>query len=202
MLQEVAAAGAQLIAPLAENEGLLAVKLEDLAFKASEQVGNPLLAAPAPCCGGGKLVHVPGGCGPAWEGLGEPGSELGAWPGNAEMQRAPVPALCSPSPRLASCCSHTKGHLVGSQEGAAAGAEGHLQLLSCPVQIYGTQGINPYECLRQSCSILIATMNKMATAMQEGEYDADRPQTKVGFACGRSLGRLSCSGIPHNSGSC
>uniref|UniRef100_A0A8C6YM21 Dynactin subunit 1 n=2 Tax=Nothoprocta TaxID=8806 RepID=A0A8C6YM21_NOTPE len=26
--------------------------------------------------------------------------------------------------------------------------------------------------------ILIATMNKMATAMQEGEYDADRPQTK------------------------
>ncbi|KAM6076909.1 dynactin subunit 1 isoform 3-T3 [Chlamydotis macqueenii] len=81
VLQEVAAAGAQMIAPLAENEGLLAVKLEDLAFKASEQ-------------------------------------------------------------------------------------------------IYGSQGINPYECLRQSCSILIATMNKMATAMQEGEYDADRPQTK------------------------
>ncbi|XP_068005457.1 dynactin subunit 1 isoform X3 [Melanerpes formicivorus] len=81
VLQEVAAAGAQMIAPLAENEGLLAVKLEDLAFKASEQ-------------------------------------------------------------------------------------------------IYGAQGINPYECLRQSCSILIATMNKMATAMQEGEYDADRPQTK------------------------
>ncbi|XP_035759042.1 dynactin subunit 1 [Egretta garzetta] len=81
VLQEVAAAGAQMIAPLAENEGLLAVRLEDLAFKASEQ-------------------------------------------------------------------------------------------------IYGTQGINPYECLRQSCSILIATMNKMATAMQEGEYDADRPQTK------------------------
>ncbi|XP_053921672.1 dynactin subunit 1 isoform X3 [Cuculus canorus] len=81
VLQEVAAAGAQMIAPLAENEGLMAVKLEDLAFKASEQ-------------------------------------------------------------------------------------------------IYGAQSINPYECLRQSCSILIATMNKMATAMQEGEYDADRPQTK------------------------
>ncbi|XP_075276312.1 dynactin subunit 1 isoform X1 [Opisthocomus hoazin] len=81
VLQEVAAAGAQMIAPLAENEGLPAVKLEDLAFKASEQ-------------------------------------------------------------------------------------------------IYGTQGISPYECLRQSCSILIATMNKMATAMQEGEYDADRSQTK------------------------
>lgn len=82
VLQEVAAAGAQMIAPLTENEGLQALKLEDLAFKASEQ-------------------------------------------------------------------------------------------------IYGAQGINPYECLRQSCSILIATMNKMATAMQEGEYDADRPQSKV-----------------------
>uniref|UniRef100_A0A7M4EFS4 Dynactin subunit 1 n=1 Tax=Crocodylus porosus TaxID=8502 RepID=A0A7M4EFS4_CROPO len=34
VLQEVAAAGAQMIAPLTENEGLLAVKLEDLAFKA------------------------------------------------------------------------------------------------------------------------------------------------------------------------
>uniref|UniRef100_A0A670ZS57 Dynactin subunit 1 n=1 Tax=Pseudonaja textilis TaxID=8673 RepID=A0A670ZS57_PSETE len=47
-----------------------------------------------------------------------------------------------------------------------------------PSQIYGAQGISPYECLRQSCNILIATMNKMATAMQEGEYDADKPQTK------------------------
>ncbi|KAJ6658613.1 hypothetical protein lerEdw1_020001, partial [Lerista edwardsae] len=82
VLQEVAAAGAQMIAPLTENEGLQAVKLEDLAFKATEQ-------------------------------------------------------------------------------------------------IYGAHGLNPYECLRQSCSILIATMNKMATAMQEGEYDADRPQSKV-----------------------
>ncbi|KAG8134241.1 putative Dynactin subunit 1 isoform 1 protein [Naja naja] len=81
VLQEVAAAGAQMIAPLTENEGLQAMKLEDLAFKASEQ-------------------------------------------------------------------------------------------------IYGAQGISPYECLRQSCNILIATMNKMATAMQEGEYDADKPQTK------------------------
>uniref|UniRef100_A0A803V950 Dynactin subunit 1 n=1 Tax=Ficedula albicollis TaxID=59894 RepID=A0A803V950_FICAL len=81
VLQEVAAAGAQLIAPLAENEGLPAPRLEELAFKVSEQ-------------------------------------------------------------------------------------------------IYGSQGISPYECLRQSCSILMATMNKMATAMQEGEYDADRPQSK------------------------
>lgn len=39
MLQEVAAAAAQLIAPLAENEGLPVASLEELAFKASEQVG-------------------------------------------------------------------------------------------------------------------------------------------------------------------
>ncbi|XP_064191313.1 dynactin subunit 1 isoform X9 [Anguilla rostrata] len=82
VLQEVAAAGAQMIAPLGEQEGLSALKLEDMAFKAGEQ-------------------------------------------------------------------------------------------------IYGTQGINPYECLRQSCSIVIATMNKMATAMQEGEYDAEKPQNKT-----------------------
>ncbi|XP_041073584.1 dynactin subunit 1-like isoform X3 [Polyodon spathula] len=81
VLQEVAAAGAQMIAPLTEQEGLSALKLEDMAFKAGEQ-------------------------------------------------------------------------------------------------IYGAQGISPYDCLRQSCSIVIATMNKMATAMQEGEYDADRPQNR------------------------
>lgn len=46
VLQEVAAAGAQLIAPLTENEGLQAVKLEDLAFKASQQVGSPPCPAP------------------------------------------------------------------------------------------------------------------------------------------------------------
>jgi hypothetical protein len=38
VLQEVAAAAAQLIAPLAENEGLPVAALEELAFKASEQV--------------------------------------------------------------------------------------------------------------------------------------------------------------------
>ncbi|TNN50489.1 Dynactin subunit 1 [Liparis tanakae] len=81
VLQEVAAAGAQIIAPLAEHEGLNALKLEDIAFKAVEQV-------------------------------------------------------------------------------------------------YGSQGLNGPECLRQSCSSIIATMNKMATAMQEGEYDADKPQAK------------------------
>ncbi|KAL6487400.1 hypothetical protein MHYP_G00040260 [Metynnis hypsauchen] len=82
VLQEVAAAGAQLIAPLGEHEGLPTLKLEDMAFKAAEQ-------------------------------------------------------------------------------------------------IYGSQGINPYECLRQSCSVVIATMNKMATAMQEGEYDSEKPQSGV-----------------------
>lgn len=46
-------------------------------------------------------------------------------------------------------------------------------------QIYGSLGANPYDCLRQSCSIVIATMNKMATAMQEGEYDSEKPQNKV-----------------------
>ncbi|XP_077136512.1 dynactin subunit 1 isoform X2 [Ranitomeya variabilis] len=81
VFQEVAAAGAQMIAPLGESEGLQALRLEDVAFKAADQ-------------------------------------------------------------------------------------------------IYGTQGSNPYECLRQSCAILIATMNKMATAMQEGEYDAEKPQSK------------------------
>ncbi|XP_051508098.1 dynactin subunit 1 isoform X1 [Myxocyprinus asiaticus] len=82
VLQEVAAAAAQLIAPLSEHEGLPALKLEDMAFKAAEQ-------------------------------------------------------------------------------------------------IYGSQGINPQECLRQSCSVVIATMNKMATAMQEGEYDSNRPQNGI-----------------------
>ncbi|XP_072533847.1 dynactin subunit 1 isoform X1 [Salminus brasiliensis] len=82
VLQEVAAAGAQLIAPLGEHEGLPTLKLEDMAFKAAEQ-------------------------------------------------------------------------------------------------IYGSQGINPHECLRQSCSVVIATMNKMATAMQEGEYDSEKPQSGI-----------------------
>uniref|UniRef100_A0A8C2ZS36 Dynactin subunit 1 n=1 Tax=Cyclopterus lumpus TaxID=8103 RepID=A0A8C2ZS36_CYCLU len=81
VLQEVAAAGAQMMSPLGEQEGLSAVKLEDVAFKAGEQ-------------------------------------------------------------------------------------------------IYGSQGTNPYECMRQSCGMVIATMNKMATAMQEGEYDSEKPQNQ------------------------
>ncbi|KAB0375867.1 hypothetical protein FD755_012510 [Muntiacus reevesi] len=81
VLQEVAATAAQLIAPLAENEGLPVAALEELAFKASEQ-------------------------------------------------------------------------------------------------IYGTPSGNPDECLRQSCSPLISTMNRWATAMQEGGYAAERPPRK------------------------
>lgn len=55
----------------------------------------------------------------------------------------------------------------------------HFIVFGCHAQIYGSQGINLYECLRQSCSVVIATMNKMATAMQEGEYDSEKPQTGV-----------------------
>ncbi|TNN50940.1 Dynactin subunit 1 [Liparis tanakae] len=84
--QEVAAAGAQMMSPLGEQEGLSAVKLEDVAFKAGEQ-------------------------------------------------------------------------------------------------IYGSQGANPYDCMRQSCGMVIATMNKMATAMQEGEYDSEKPQNQVLTLC-------------------
>lgn len=61
--------------------------------------------------------------------------------------------------------------------------------MEVPSQIYGLQGISPYECLRQSCAILVATMNKMATAMQEGEYDADKPQTKVSPTPAAGTGR-------------
>ncbi|MEQ2262395.1 Dynactin subunit 1 [Xenotaenia resolanae] len=45
--------------------------------------------------------------------------------------------------------------------------------------VYGSQGVNGPELLRQSCSSVITTMNKMATAMQEGEYDAEKPQGKT-----------------------
>uniref|UniRef100_A0A3Q1BQH4 Dynactin subunit 1 n=1 Tax=Amphiprion ocellaris TaxID=80972 RepID=A0A3Q1BQH4_AMPOC len=67
---------------------------------------------------------------------------------------------------------------LGEQEGLNAL---RLEDTACKVveQIYGTHGVNGPELLRQSCSSVIATMNKMATAMQEGEYDADKPQGKT-----------------------
>lgn len=51
VLQEVAAAAAQLIAPLSEHEGLPAVKLEDMAFKAAEQVYSILVNLEKTCLG-------------------------------------------------------------------------------------------------------------------------------------------------------
>ena len=54
-----------------------------------------------------------------------------------------------------------------------------LTVLWFVFQIYGTQGASPYDYLRQSCGIVIATMNKMATAMQEGEFDSEKPQSQV-----------------------
>ncbi|XP_061565384.1 dynactin subunit 1-like isoform X1 [Cololabis saira] len=89
VLQEVAAAGAQMVAPLGEQEGLNALKLEDIAYKAAEQ-------------------------------------------------------------------------------------------------IYGSHSVSGPEFLRQSCTTVIATMNKMATAMQEGEYDAEKPQAKAPPVEGRA----------------
>ncbi|XP_041840737.1 dynactin subunit 1-like isoform X2 [Melanotaenia boesemani] len=67
---------------------------------------------------------------------------------------------------------------LGEQEGLNALK---LEDTACKVveQVYGSQGVNGPEFLRQSCSSVIATMNKMATAMQEGEYDAEKPQGKT-----------------------
>lgn len=45
--------------------------------------------------------------------------------------------------------------------------------------MYGSHGASGLDSLRQSCGSIITTMNKMATAMQEGEYDAEKPQVKV-----------------------
>ncbi|XP_073418971.1 dynactin subunit 1 isoform X2 [Dendrobates tinctorius] len=112
-------------------------------------------------------------------------------------EAAGIPAALSFGPQvseiLLDCRKHLKCVVAVFQEVAAAGAqmiaplgesEG-LQALrledvafKAVDQIYGMQGSSPYECLRQSCAILIATMNKMATAMQEGEYDAEKPQSK------------------------
>lgn len=50
------------------------------------------------------------------------------------------------------------------------------QIFKAVEQIYGSHDQNLRECLHQSCSAVIATMNKMATAMQEGEYDSEKPQ--------------------------
>ncbi|KAL4641667.1 dynactin subunit 1-like isoform X3 [Arapaima gigas] len=67
---------------------------------------------------------------------------------------------------------------LGEQEGLSV-----LKLedatIAAAQQVFGSEGTHPFECLRQSCSAIIATMNKMATAMQEGEYDAAKPQKRT-----------------------
>ncbi|RXN29702.1 dynactin subunit 1-like isoform X1 [Labeo rohita] len=84
---------------------------------------------------------------------------------------------------LADCRKQLTRVVAVLQEVAAAGAQMIAPLAEpeglMPLKIedvYGTHGLNAYECLRQTCATVIATMNKMATAMQEGEYDAERPQ--------------------------
>uniref|UniRef100_A0AAQ4Q655 Dynactin subunit 1 n=1 Tax=Gasterosteus aculeatus aculeatus TaxID=481459 RepID=A0AAQ4Q655_GASAC len=112
------------------------------------------------------------------------------------MDVAGVPAALNFGPQVSELlteCRRQQTRVVAVlQEVAAAGAqmiaplaeqEGlnalNLEDIACKVveQVYGSQDLNGPECLRQSCSSVIITMNKMATAMQEGEYDADKPQT-------------------------
>ncbi|XP_017283531.1 dynactin subunit 1-like isoform X7 [Kryptolebias marmoratus] len=108
---------------------------------------------------------------------------------------AGVPAALSFGPQVSETLTECRRQLTRVvavlQEVAAAGAqmvaslgeqEGlnalKLEDIACKVveQVYCAQGVNGPELLRQSCSSVIATMNKMATAMQEGEYDAEKPQ--------------------------
>ena len=52
-----------------------------------------------------------------------------------------------------------------------------------PLQVYSPQDISPFECLRQSYHTVTATMSKMAVAMQEGEYDAEKTMSAVRLVC-------------------
>uniref|UniRef100_A0A3P8ZSB3 Dynactin subunit 1 n=1 Tax=Esox lucius TaxID=8010 RepID=A0A3P8ZSB3_ESOLU len=64
------------------------------------------------------------------------------------------------------------------QEVAAAGAQMIAPLGELLIyRTYTNQRLNIGKL--KSCSSVISTMNKMATAMQEGEYDAERPQGKI-----------------------
>uniref|UniRef100_A0A3P9B7B7 Dynactin subunit 1 n=1 Tax=Maylandia zebra TaxID=106582 RepID=A0A3P9B7B7_9CICH len=111
---------------------------------------------------------------------------------------AGVPAALSFGPEVSETLTECRRQLTRVvavlQEVAAAGAqmvpslgeqEGlnalKLEDIACKVveQVYGSHGVNGPELLRQSCSSVITTMNKMATAMQEGEYDAEKPQGKT-----------------------
>ncbi|XP_029310308.1 dynactin subunit 1-like isoform X7 [Cottoperca gobio] len=109
-----------------------------------------------------------------------------------------VPAALNFGPQVSESlteCRRQQTRVVAVlQELAAAGAQMLVQLteqeglnalkledIACMAveQVYGSHGLNGPDCLRQSCSSVISTMNKMATAMQEGEYDADKPQGKT-----------------------
>ncbi|XP_017316765.1 dynactin subunit 1a isoform X2 [Ictalurus punctatus] len=106
-----------------------------------------------------------------------------------------IPAALSYPPQVGEALVESRKQLscvvAVLQETAAAGAQliatlSEQEGLSAPTledgvfkaveRIYGSLDQNPRECLRQSCSAVIATMNKMATAMQEGEYDSEKPQ--------------------------
>uniref|UniRef100_A0A3B3SLH2 Dynactin subunit 1 n=1 Tax=Paramormyrops kingsleyae TaxID=1676925 RepID=A0A3B3SLH2_9TELE len=98
------------------------------------------------------------------------------------------------SDSLTVCRKHLTQVVAVLQEGAAAGAQmltsalgdqegvpgGRLEdaTFSAVEQVYDTEATKSQECLRQSCAVIVATMNKMATGMQEGEYDAPKPQKK------------------------
>ncbi|KAL3863717.1 hypothetical protein ACJMK2_005462 [Sinanodonta woodiana] len=45
-------------------------------------------------------------------------------------------------------------------------------------KVYGKEDTGPYECLRTSFGIVVGTMNKLASAMENGEYDFDGTSEK------------------------
>ncbi|XP_027013797.2 dynactin subunit 1a isoform X3 [Tachysurus fulvidraco] len=106
-----------------------------------------------------------------------------------------IPAALSYSPQVGEALAESRKQLscvvAVLQETAATGAQliatlseqeglsAHTlqdEIFKALEQIYGPHGQNLRECLHQSCAGVIATMNKMATAMQEGEYDSEKPQ--------------------------
>lgn len=53
--------------------------------------------------------------------------------------------------------------------------------------------------MRQSCSTVVATMNKMATAMQEGEYDSEKLQRVVRYTDTHTECLIHLSGHKHQN---
>ncbi|XP_025093203.1 dynactin subunit 1-like isoform X2 [Pomacea canaliculata] len=49
-------------------------------------------------------------------------------------------------------------------------------------KVYGKEDTGPYECLRMSFGIVVGTMNKLANAMENGEYDFDGTHDKKTLA--------------------